>query len=110
MQATKRGRQLAFYTIPEYEEWREGENGAAGWEIKYYKGLGTSTKEEAIEYFGDIDRHRKEFVWEGERAAHTCASCCLPHQHRRLIYVLHEQRPESMQLYRRVLDLHLRLS
>ena len=64
MQATKRSRVLSFYTIPEYEEWREGEGGS-GWEIKYYKGLGTSTKEEAIEYFSDIDRHRKEFVWQG---------------------------------------------
>ena len=63
-QATKRSRVLSFYTIPEYEEWREAE-GAVGWDIKYYKGLGTSTKEEAIEYFSDIDRHRKEFVWEG---------------------------------------------
>ena len=36
-QATKRNRVLAFYTIPEYEAWREAE-GAVGWDIKYYKG------------------------------------------------------------------------
>ena len=37
LQATKRGRTLSFYTIPEYETWRE-EEGAVGWNIKYYKG------------------------------------------------------------------------
>ena len=61
---------LAFYTIPEYEEWRK-EEGQTGWDIKYYKGLGTSTKEEAVEYFSDVDRHRKEFIWEGESIAET---------------------------------------
>ena len=40
MQATKRGRTLSFYTIPEYETWRE-EEGAVGWNIKYYKGKQT---------------------------------------------------------------------
>ncbi|KAK9790352.1 hypothetical protein WJX73_001002 [Symbiochloris irregularis] len=65
VKATKRSRVLSFYTIPEYEEWRKDE-GQTGWDIKYYKGLGTSTKEEAIEYFSDVDRHRKEFVWEGD--------------------------------------------
>ncbi|GFH18390.1 DNA topoisomerase 2 [Haematococcus lacustris] len=29
-------------------------------------GLGTSTREEAREYFAAIDQHRKEFVWEGD--------------------------------------------
>ena len=39
-----------FYTQTEYEDWRKGE-GAKGWTVKYYKGLGTSTREEAKEYF-----------------------------------------------------------
>ena len=29
-------------------------------------GLGTSTKDEAVEYFSDLGRHRKEFVWQGK--------------------------------------------
>ena len=37
LQAKKRNKVLAFYTIPEYEAWREAE-GAVGWDIKYYKG------------------------------------------------------------------------
>ena len=64
LQATKGSQSLSFYTMPEYEAWKEEVN-TAGWKIKYYKGLGTSTEEEAQEYFADIDRHRKSFVWQG---------------------------------------------
>lgn len=38
---------------------------AAGWDVKYYKGLGTSSAAEAKEYFSAMGAHRKEFVWEG---------------------------------------------
>lgn len=56
-----------FHTMPEYEGWKEGLPGATtkGWDIKYYKGLGTSTNDEAREYFANIDGNRKEFVWTG---------------------------------------------
>ena len=37
LQASRKGRTLAFYTIPEYEAWREQEG--VGWSIKYYKGV-----------------------------------------------------------------------
>lgn len=33
------------------------------------QGLGTSTADEAKQYFANIHSHRKEFVWEGELAA-----------------------------------------
>lgn len=64
----KNGREVrSFYTMPEYESWKESLGPAASrWEIKYYKGLGTSTPTEAKEYFARIDQHRKEFVWEGK--------------------------------------------
>jgi DNA topoisomerase-2 len=39
-----------FYSQYDYEEWRKGE-GAKGWKVKYYKGLGTSTRDEAKDYF-----------------------------------------------------------
>lgn len=39
-----------FYNLVEYENWKP--NGK--WKIKYYKGLGTSTKEEASECFDDF--------------------------------------------------------
>jgi len=51
-----------FFTVPEYETWREENNGGKGWTSKYYKGLGTSTAAEAKEYFGDLDKHQIDFA------------------------------------------------
>ncbi|KAG2653254.1 hypothetical protein PVAP13_1NG440800 [Panicum virgatum] len=64
IKATKNNKTQAFYTIPEYEEWkRKLGASASSWTIKYYKGLGTSTSKEAKEYFSDIGNHKKDFVW-----------------------------------------------
>lgn len=54
-------REHAFYTQADFERWRQANNNAKGWNIKYYKGLGTSTANEAKAYFGNIDHHRIEF-------------------------------------------------
>lgn len=53
VKATKGKNTIAFYNLTDFENWKEGEN-LRGWTIKYYKGLGTSTEEEAIEYFQDL--------------------------------------------------------
>ena len=66
LQATKGRTTEAFYSLPQYEAWKE--EAGSGWSIKYYKGLGTSTEAEAKEYFAYIDSHRKEFIWQGARA------------------------------------------
>eukprot|EP01018_Ginkgo_biloba_P032588 Gb_11673 [translate_table: standard] len=64
----KNGRVLSFYTMPEYEAWRETLGGTAtGWTIKYYKGLGTSTSKEGKEYFKHLDKHKKDFMWADEQ-------------------------------------------
>ncbi|WBW72278.1 DNA topoisomerase II [Schizosaccharomyces osmophilus] len=58
----KRNRQvLSFYTLPEYDYWKEANNNGRGWDIKYYKGLGTSDATEMKSYFSDLDRHMKYF-------------------------------------------------
>ena len=57
----KPSRSQAFFTMPEYEAWQEAHKNERGWEHKYYKGLGTSTTEDAEIYFRDLDRHLKEF-------------------------------------------------
>ncbi|KIW66149.1 hypothetical protein, variant [Phialophora macrospora] len=60
----------SFYTMPEYEAWKEAHKHEKGWENKYYKGLGTSTTEDAQQYFNDIDKHHKEFdVMQDEEAS-----------------------------------------
>jgi len=51
VKAFKARDQLSFYSITDFENWREQTDGARGWNIKYYKGLGTSTEDEAKEYF-----------------------------------------------------------
>ncbi|EPX74519.1 DNA topoisomerase II [Schizosaccharomyces octosporus yFS286] len=58
----KRNRQvIPFYTLSEYEYWKEANNDGRGWDIKYYKGLGTSDANEMKSYFSDLDRHMKYF-------------------------------------------------
>ncbi|ETN41157.1 uncharacterized protein HMPREF1541_03092 [Cyphellophora europaea CBS 101466] len=54
-------KQKSFFTMPEYEAWKEAHKNEKGWEHKYYKGLGTSTTEDAQSYFNDLDKHHKEF-------------------------------------------------
>lgn len=51
----------SFFTMPEYEAWKAEHKQERGWEHKYYKGLGTSTTEDAQIYFRDLDKHLKEF-------------------------------------------------
>ena len=57
LRATKRNEVLTFYNESEYDAWKTGTNGTgtgtgtAGWQIKYFKGLGTSTAKEFKEYF-----------------------------------------------------------
>lgn len=49
-----------FYTEPEYDAWEEKmrmEDGSKSWRIKYYKGLGTSTRAEAKAYFSNLSKH-----------------------------------------------------
>lgn len=69
IKATKGREAVSFFTLPEYESWREAVANPRAYKIKYYKGLGTSTAAEAKEYFSNIESHRKEFVWEGESGA-----------------------------------------
>ncbi|ONK71489.1 uncharacterized protein A4U43_C04F9180 [Asparagus officinalis] len=64
----KNGEVLSFYSMPEYEAWKESLNGnASGWTIKYYKGLGTSTSKEGKEYFRQIRKHKKSFIWSDDQ-------------------------------------------
>eukprot|EP01101_Sappina_pedata_P008205 TRINITY_DN4502_c0_g1_i1.p1 TRINITY_DN4502_c0_g1~~TRINITY_DN4502_c0_g1_i1.p1 ORF type:complete len:592 (-),score=221.15 TRINITY_DN4502_c0_g1_i1:71-1681(-) len=56
-----------FYTIPEFESWKDASDGAKGWNIKYYKGLGTSTPLEAKEYFRALSSHKIDFQYVNEK-------------------------------------------
>jgi DNA topoisomerase-2 len=57
LKLTKRGVVQSFYSQGEFEAWREANGGDAavkGATMKYYKGLGTSTAQEAREWFKDL--------------------------------------------------------
>ena len=67
LKAKKGSKELLFYNDGEYNIWKNGESeDNKGWNIKYYKGLGTSTSKEFKEYFG----HKKivYFNHEGEKS------------------------------------------
>ena len=52
LKATKGKSMLKFYNDGEYADWKS-QTDTKGWNIKYYKGLGTSTSKEFKEYFAD---------------------------------------------------------
>lgn len=52
----------SFFTMPQYEEWKDSnKNDMKRWHFKYFKGLGTSSNEDAQVYFTNLDDHLKEF-------------------------------------------------
>ena len=53
---------VTFYNLTDYEKWIE-KNGHKNYKIKYYKGLGTSTSQEAKEYFVDIENKLINYLW-----------------------------------------------
>ncbi|EOR01319.1 DNA topoisomerase 2 [Wallemia ichthyophaga EXF-994] len=58
----KRNQEVSFFTVPEFENWKAQNDDGRGWRLKYYKGLGTSSDEEARQYFKALERHRIPFT------------------------------------------------
>ena len=52
-----------FYNLAEYDDWKESDD-AKGYKTKYYKGLGTSTSDEAKDYFVDIEDKLINYFWQ----------------------------------------------
>ncbi|KAI5944567.1 DNA topoisomerase 2-alpha [Manis javanica] len=65
VKVSKNKQEMAFYSLPEFEEWKSSTPNHKKWKVKYYKGLGTSTSKEAKEYFADMKRHRVQFKYSG---------------------------------------------
>ena len=49
----KQKKEKSFYSVKDYEKYIES-NDIKGFNVKYYKGLGTSTPKEAKEYFKQL--------------------------------------------------------
>ena len=62
--SAKSNQVLSFYNLTDFENWRNDNQGQ--WNIKYYKGLGTSTEEEAIQYFTDMKS--VDYVYSGQES------------------------------------------
>ena len=60
---TKKKNVKIFYTMTEYSNWKDSLNNPSQWKTKYYKGLGTSTKEEAKECFIDFEKKIISYNW-----------------------------------------------
>ena len=51
----KKGKKIMqFYSVKDYEKWKEETSDSSSYHVKYYKGLGTSTPEEAKTYFKEF--------------------------------------------------------
>mmetsp|Transcript_6300 Transcript_6300/g.15115 ORF Transcript_6300/g.15115 Transcript_6300/m.15115 type:complete len:1236 (-) Transcript_6300:176-3883(-) len=67
VKVSKGGQMTQFFTMSDYEKWKAANQDGKGWNIKYYKGLGTSTSIEGKQYFKDIDQHEMTFSWSSEK-------------------------------------------
>ena len=54
-----------FYSQYEYEQWRKDNS---TWKVKYYKGLGTSTRDEAKDYFAKVNAVKFDYTPESDPA------------------------------------------
>lgn len=53
-----------FYTIHAFEQWLKEDINHHKYNIKYYKGLGTSVNEEMKQYFSNLSKHRYNFIYK----------------------------------------------
>ena len=62
----KKGKEIkTFYSVTKFEEWEKKVN-VKQWDIKYYKGLGTSTSKEAKECFEGVENKKIIYKWNNE--------------------------------------------
>lgn len=61
---TRGQRIINFYNMLEYKKWVENNKGVNGFHIKYYKGLGTSTSQEAREIFKEFRSNFIEYNYD----------------------------------------------
>ena len=57
---------ISFYNMSDYETWLETIDKKSQWKIKYYKGLGTSTDQEAKEYFKEMRQITYEYTEDSD--------------------------------------------
>lgn len=63
----KRGTPVEFYNLHDFEQWKINTDNSDKWHAKYYKGLGTSTSEEARDWFRNM--RKVVYNWNNEESA-----------------------------------------
>ena len=60
--------EISFFSMPDYNKWRGSlkDSDISKWNVKYYKGLGTSTAAEARQYFRNLENHVIPYSWSGD--------------------------------------------
>jgi DNA topoisomerase-2 len=69
----KNKKERSFFTIQDYEIWSESTNNSNTWDVKYYKGLGTSTASEAMDYFRQMNVVNYEYEKERDESLFNLA-------------------------------------
>ena len=64
VKASKGKTSISFYTLSDYQMWKDAEANVKSWTIKYYKGLGTSNTQEAKAYFRNL--HILDYTYDQE--------------------------------------------
>ena len=59
---------LSFYNLNEFDQWKKDTPNSKTWQVKYYKGLGTSTSNEAKQYFKDLQKNTVKYTCDVNRA------------------------------------------
>lgn len=67
VKAVKGITEKCFYRERDYHAWAET-TPQSGWRVRYYKGLGTSTSKEGVQYFRDLAMNVKQLDWDGKSA------------------------------------------
>lgn len=55
---------IEFTNMQTFDEWKKENDDGKGWHIKYYKGLGTHSPEEAEECFDDLEDKLIQYYWK----------------------------------------------
>eukprot|EP00438_Fugacium_kawagutii_P031007 Skav224080 [mRNA] locus=scaffold942:163789:185776:+ [translate_table: standard] len=73
---------VEFFSQGDFEAWQEatGAQWTRRYRAKYYKGLGTSTREEALQYFSEMDKHVIDVEFEGPPALKAVEKAFEPSQ------------------------------
>lgn len=62
VKVTKGINEVPFYTIKDFNNWEKNNSNSKSWNIKYYKGLGTSTAKEAKDIFKTMKNNIIKYI------------------------------------------------